>query len=150
MSNVRRQNRNWSSPSMDQAKRNRLIAELSTQPEPQIVPINVFFDGNDDLGSIGCNLLEHPGIEIFQATFARLSARSDVDAIYAQIAELDPGEGSWPFTDTVLVFGTISSVELATELSALEPDEVGTAEEFGIPQSSGQRHASPALVAWWN
>lgn len=134
---------------MDQTKRNRLVAELSTRPEPQIVPIDVFFDGNDDLGSIGCNLLEHPGIEAFRATFARIAARADVESIYAQIAELDPGEDSWPFTDTVLVFGTISPEDLAAELAALEPDEVGTAEEFDMPPTShGQ--AAPALVAWWD
>jgi hypothetical protein len=135
---------------MDQAKRNRLIADLSARPEPQIVPIDTFFDGNDDLGSIGCNLSEHPGIEAFRATFARIAARSDVNSIYAQIAELDPGEGSWPFADTVLVFGTISSEELAAELAALEPDEIGTAEDFGIPQSSAHEQTSPALVAWWD
>lgn len=40
-----------------------------------------FFDGNDDLGSIGCNLSDHPGIEAFRDTFARLLARPDVEAI---------------------------------------------------------------------
>ena len=44
---------------MDIGKRNQLVARLSQEPEPQIVPIEVFFDGNDDLGSIGCNLLDH-------------------------------------------------------------------------------------------
>jgi hypothetical protein len=47
---------------MDIGKRNRLVARLSQEPEPQIVPIEVFFDGNDDLGSIGCNLLDHPAL----------------------------------------------------------------------------------------
>jgi hypothetical protein len=135
---------------MDQAKRNRLIAELAAQPEPQIIPIDVFFDGNDDLGSIGCNLPEHPGIDSFRATFAKIAARADVEAIYAQIAELDPGEASWPFTDTVIVFGTISPNALASELAVLGPDEVCTAEEFGFPQSAALGHASSGLVAWWD
>jgi hypothetical protein len=34
--------------------------ELAAQPDPQIVAIHRFFDGNDDVGSIACNLLEHP------------------------------------------------------------------------------------------
>jgi hypothetical protein len=46
---------------MDDAKCESLKAELASQPEPQIVPIDRFFDGNDDLGSIGCNLIDHPG-----------------------------------------------------------------------------------------
>ena len=31
----------------------------------QVVGIDRFFDGNDDLGSIGCNLDPHPGIARF-------------------------------------------------------------------------------------
>ena len=76
---------------MDIGKRNQLVARLSQEPGPQIVPIEVFFDGNDDLGSIGCNLLDHPGIAAFRDAFARIARRPGVVAIYAQIAELDPG-----------------------------------------------------------
>src|SRR5437899_1056124 len=43
----------------DRIKCQRLKDELATQPEPQIVSIERFFDGNDDLGSIGCNLPDH-------------------------------------------------------------------------------------------
>lgn len=45
---------------MDVSKCNALKAELGAQPEPQIAVIDRFFDGNDDLGSIGCNLVQHP------------------------------------------------------------------------------------------
>ena len=38
---------------MDDAKCNALKAELAAQPEPQLVPIERFLDGNDDLGFIG-------------------------------------------------------------------------------------------------
>lgn len=37
---------------MDIAKSNALKAELARQAEPQVVSIERFFDGNDDLGSI--------------------------------------------------------------------------------------------------
>ena len=93
---------------MDDTKCKALKEELAEQPEPQIVAAERFFDGNDDLGSIGCNLDGHPGVDAFRDVFAGLLRRSDVQAVYAQISELDPGEGCWPFTDTVLVAGTIS------------------------------------------
>ena len=51
---------------MDGAKCAALKGELSKMPEPQVVPIERFFDGNDDLGSIGCNLNPHPGIALRQ------------------------------------------------------------------------------------
>lgn len=135
---------------MNQAKRNRLIAELRALPEPQRVPIDVFFDGNDDVGSIGCNLMAHPGIECFRSSFAKIAARADVQAIYVQIAELDPGENNWPFTDTVIVFGTLSPQMLASELAGLKPDEVRHAAEHDKLHSPDLGHTSPGLVAWWD
>ena len=32
-------------------------------PRP-LVSLEEYFDGNDDLGSIGCNLSDHPGVEV--------------------------------------------------------------------------------------
>lgn len=135
---------------MDQSKRDRLVAALSSEAEAQVVAIETFFDGNDDLGSIGCNLTQHPGIEAFRSTFERIAKRPDVEAIYALIAEVDPGEDSWPFADTVLVVGSISSSELASELAALGPDEVGSAADFDIPPKLAATHSSPILAAWWD
>jgi len=134
---------------MDTAKRDRLVTRLTGEPEPRLVPIGEFFDGNDDLGSIGCNLSEHPGVAAFRDAFAHVAARPDVEAVYAQIAELDPGDDCWPFADTVFVVGAIPPDELARELEALEPDEVGPADGFDLPESL-TRYRAPVLVAWWD
>src|SRR3984893_15608120 len=128
---------------MDDMKCNALKAELAAQAEPQLVHIEQFFDGNDDAGSIGCNLLPHPGVDVFRATLAGLLRRRDVLAVYAQITERDPGAGSWPFTYTVLVMGGISTAELRKAVHALRPDEVGTAEELGISPSGARGPGSP-------
>ncbi|HSE17699.1 MAG TPA: hypothetical protein VLB46_11655 [Pyrinomonadaceae bacterium] len=135
---------------MDQLKRDRLIARLSQEPEPQIIDVEEFFDGNDDLGSIGCNLLPHPGLEAFRDAFARLAQRPDVKGVYAQIFELDPGEGCWPFTDTVLVVGSISVEDVAAEVSQLQPDEIVIAAESGLAEMIARRFAEPVVVVWWD
>ena len=135
---------------MDKTKRNRLVQRLSDQAEPQLVSISEFLDGNDDVGSIGCNLLDHPGMDAFRTAFSRVAQRDDVHAIYAQIAELDPGEDSWPFTDTIYVVGSLPQEDLEAELSGLEPDEVGAAEDFGVPDSLVQKYKTPILAAWWD
>jgi hypothetical protein len=135
---------------MDHAKRDQLVARLSVEPAPQIIDYEVFFDGNDDLGSIGCNLLEHPGLEAFRDAFARLAQRPDVKGVYAQIFELDPGEGCWPFTDTVLVVGSISVEDVAAEVAALEPDEVCAAAGSGLAELIGKRFAEPVVLVWWD
>ena len=135
---------------MDDAKCRALKKELSTQSEPQIVEAERFFNGNDDEGSIGCNLMEHPGVDTFRGVFAGLLERPDVKAIYAQISELDPGDGCWPFTDTILVVGTIPVDELREAVSMLQPDEVAAAEELGVSPAVGKKHGSPVLVVWWD
>ena len=135
---------------MNTAKRNELIQQLSKAEGTLLVPIRQFFDGNDDLGSIGCNLTEHPGIKAFGEIFTNLSARSDVEAIYAKISEIDPGPESWPFSDTIIVFGEIPLEELKLSLAYLQADEIVPAEEFGVELDVIARHSSPALLVWWD
>lgn len=135
---------------MDDSKCKALKAEFADQSDPQIVSIERFFDGNDDVGSIGCNLIEHPGVATFRDVFIGLLRRPDVEAIYARISELDPGDDCWPFTDTVIVAGTIPADELRSAVAVLQPDEIGAAEEFGVALPDGERHGTPALVVWWD
>lgn len=135
---------------MDSRKCQALKDKLAAQPEPQVVPIGDFFDGNDDLGSIGCNLNQHPGIGAFRSVLTGLLRRPDVLAVYAQISELDPGPDCWPFSDAVLVAGKISADDLRKAVESLQPDEVGTAEEFGASPAIGERHGSPVQVVWWD
>lgn len=132
---------------MDIEKRNRLVGRLSREPEPALVPIDEFFDGNDDLGSIGCNLIDHPGIETFRAVLGALGRRSDVSAVYAQVAEVDPGEDSWPFADAVIVVGSLSVDELKRALDELQPDDVGLADFSELPPGVAE---GDALFAWWD
>ena len=56
---------------MDVSRRNRLVEKLKVKqtqvgqnPGPT-VSLEDFFEGNDDLGSIGCNLSAHPGVDVF-------------------------------------------------------------------------------------
>ena len=76
---------------MDAKKCDDLKTKLYSQPEPQIVPIDEFFDGNDDEASLGCNLIEHPGIDVFRRILLGLLDRADVVAVYAQISVKNVG-----------------------------------------------------------
>jgi hypothetical protein len=135
---------------MDQIKCDALKSELEVLPEPQVISLARFFDGNDDAASIGCNLPEHPGVEAFRDILAGLLRRSDVEALYALISELDPGDDCWPFTDTILVVGTIAPDDLRDAVESLHPDEVGPAEYLGVPASVLPGQTSPVLAIWWD
>ena len=133
---------------LDHTKSRVLKDEFADRPGPLVVPIERFFDGNDDLGSIGCNLIPHPGIDVFRDVLVGLLQRPDVEAVYARIAELDPGDDCWPFSDTVLVFGRISDNALAAAVRLLEPDEVGLGNE--LDPGIADLHDSPMRVVWWD
>jgi hypothetical protein len=133
---------------MDNTKCRALKSDLAKQPEPRIVSAEGFFDGNDDLGSIAWNLAKHPGMDAFRNLVAGLLQRSGVQAVYAQIAELDLGEDVWPSTDRFFIVGTISPDELRNILSPLEPNEV-VAVEFLVPAIIKQKHQAPIVAAWW-
>ena len=135
---------------MDQEKCIALKRELETQAEPQVVPLDRFFDGNDDEGSIGCNLVPHPGIPLFRDTLLGLLQRPDVSAVYALISELDPGDDAWPFTDTVLVAGTIQPEALTEALSVLQPDYVALADPDEIGELGIQPPVVQGVTAWWD
>jgi hypothetical protein len=84
-------------------KEDAIKAHLTAPGENRLpfVSIKRFFDGNQDEGSIGCNLLPHPGLSAFREVLVGLTRRSDVEAVYAQVAEIDPGVGLWPFADRI-------------------------------------------------
>lgn len=134
---------------MDVDKCNALKADLGSESNPQVVPIDRFFDGNDDPGSIGCNLFDHPGIDRFRDILVGLTRRPDVQAVYAAIAELDPGDDAWPFTDTVLVVGPVDAATLRTLVAPLQPDEVGPA-ATAVPPSIRNRHNGSVSTLWWD
>ncbi len=135
---------------MDLTKCRALKEELTAQDEPQLVAIDRFFDGNDDEGSIGCNLIPHPGMDKFRETFLALQRRSDVEAIYAQISELDPGDDCWPYTDTVLLMGSISPDELWSAVEHLQPDEVSVGDVADAAPSMADRHQGTMCALWWD
>ena len=131
-------------------KRDDLISRLADLPDPQLIPIEEFLDGNDDLGSIGCNLDPHPGLNEFRSVLHAVLRRPDVTTLYARIAELDPGPGSWPFTDTVFVIGRISEEDLKAAVASLQPDEVSALPESEIPDELPRAPDDKVFAIWWD
>ena len=138
----------------DPVKRDKLIAKLRNMTGELVVPFVEFFDGNiSDLGSIGCNLYpDHPGINAFVSILNSLQSREDVDAVYVQVSEIEPDEESWPYSDKVLVFGTISNESLEQHTKQLEPTEIGEPGSFfnKIPSEISRLSSEPLKILWWD
>lgn len=141
---------------MDIEKRNHLVATLGSKltltgkkPGPT-VSLEAFFDGNDDLGSIGCNLLAHPGVNTFYRQFLTIRARPDVQDVLVEVTDL-VDDASWPFADTVFVLTSMNASELKKLTSVLHPDEVGQFPESSIPEDlPALKPGMRVLGVWWD
>jgi hypothetical protein len=92
-------------------------------PEP-VVSLELFFDGNEDPGSIGCNLSDHPGPARFYGVLSAVRDRPEVYSVWVGISEVI-GPDEWPFSDHVYVVTTTSPAEVRSWAAALRPEEPG-------------------------
>ncbi|GAB4214471.1 MAG: hypothetical protein OHK0012_12580 [Synechococcales cyanobacterium] len=65
-------------------------------------------DGNDDPGSLSCHLLVHRGMDVFRQVLLSLTQDPQVEAVLAQLAEVDLAPDCWPFADTIFVVGSLT------------------------------------------
>jgi hypothetical protein len=140
-------------------QRQELVAKIKAQgrtgddtPFP-VVSIEDFFTGNNDLGSIGCNLDDHPGLQRFYDVLRIIRARPDVQDVLVTIDECDEDdETTWPFSERILVLTTASATDVAEWAEELQPTEVldggyvgGKPEAAPIP-----REGMKVLSLWWD
>src|SRR5262245_15811481 len=69
-------------------------------PRP-LLTLAEFFDGNDVVGSICCNLSPTPTPAEVYTVLSRIAARPEVSDVRVQVTMFDDPE--WPFSDTVWV-----------------------------------------------
>jgi hypothetical protein len=146
----------------DEAKRLALVQLLEPYLDPQdcykpppLLPLELFFDGNDDKGSIGCNLPNHPGISVFHQTLLALRDDADVSGVWV-LAKQHDWKPSWPHSDEILIRTTLDASEIAARLEHLEPDTIDavtlkhdvardiTGEDADC--DPGEQH----IVVWWD
>ena len=140
---------------VDKAKRVQLIAAikaLAKLPSTQrvLIPISQFFDGNDDQGSIGCNLSKHPGLRAFHKLLGRIQLMEEVAGVYLAITEVDETYDTiWPFTDTALIATRLAPSAFESILGPLAPDSISRSEEsFANPPSMPEGYH--LVSVWWD
>ncbi|MBN6110704.1 hypothetical protein [Xanthomonas bonasiae] len=117
-------------------------------PRP-LLTVDEFFEGNVEVGSIGCNLDGAPGPGAFHNLFRTIAQRPDVEDIRVQITAFDCPE--WPFSDTVYIMTSATHEEVATWFPKhLKPDETWIGfvdqpyEPYQVP-----RETRP-VACWWD
>lgn len=118
-------------------------------PIPMLT-MDEFFEGNDVIGSIGCNLDGAPHPSIIESGLKKIKERSDVTEVYIQITEMD--DPDWPFSDTAWVITTASENTIKECFpDNLVPDEVWEGFiEGNIYETIEIPDGFKALACWWD
>jgi hypothetical protein len=118
------------------------IEALGGEDAYPVVPLDLFFTGNEDEASFAPNLEPHPGIARIYTVLQSIRQRDEVDDVLVQIDEVLP-DPEWPYASAVYVI-TSATVEQVHEWAAsIEPDELEAAgsENYGW-LAYGDRDAS--------
>lgn len=92
------------------------------------IPLDLFFEGNDDEGSIGCNLGNHPGVATFHQVLTTIRDKPNVHDVLVGITEV-MSSSEWPFSDHVYVITTALPSEVMAWAGELNPDPKGSDEQ---------------------
>jgi hypothetical protein len=118
-------------------------------PRP-LLTLEEFFDGNDVVGSIGCNLEGSPAPARFYELLREIAKRPDVKDVRVQITLFD--EPAWPFSDTVFIMTSASPKVVESWFpDAFRPDDMG----LGFPEDRAFEPYEPppgteAVLCWWD
>ena len=116
-------------------------------PRP-LLRLAEFFDGNEVVGSIGCNLPGTPAPHVLHQALKAIAERPDVVDVRVAVTAFD--DPDWPFSDTVYVVTSASPTDVQSWFSEeLAPDDTwegldGRHEEYAVPE--GYR----AVCCWWD
>ena len=139
-------------------EREALIAKISAQepaasdqPFP-VVSLEDFFTGNDDLGSIGCNLAKHPGPQRFSAVLRSIRDRPEVQDVLVTIYEnAEEEESMWPFSERVYVFTSATPQQLGEWAAELRPSAVEEGFVGGAPKVAPELEPGMKVLSlWWD
>jgi hypothetical protein len=143
---------------MDSTKRTELIERIkvlglprSDRPLP-LVTLEEFFFGNDDYGSIGCNLTPMLGPQVFFEKLESIRSQPNVQDLLVEVTEVEEEDWDvWPFSDRVYIFTDRTAEDVAHWTTSLQPDAI----EEGF--SHGGQGCVPELKpgykcygVWWD
>lgn len=137
--------------------RDNLIAKIEAQRGTSMLDVELvvsledFFTGNDDLGSIGCNLGdEQPSIQEFFETLKRIRSKPQVQDVLIRICDYDDPE-SWPYSDTVYIIASVPLEEVRDWVVSLNSDEVHAEWMYGKPDAAPEpKKGMTPYSMWWD
>jgi hypothetical protein len=120
------------------------IDQLGGEDAAPVIPLDLFFEGNDDEASFAPNLEPHPGIGTIYAVLGSIKEREEVANVIVQIDEVLP-EPEWPYASAVYVLTSAPAARVHEWAAAIEPDELpgDDADAYGWLEYGGRRRDAP-------
>jgi hypothetical protein len=117
-----------------------------------LVTLEEFFAGNDDYGSIGCNVTPMLGPQFFFEKLKFIRSQLNVQDVLVEVAEVEEvAPAMWPFSDRIYILTDGTPQDVAHWTAALRPDAI----EEGF--ANGKPHCAPKLKpgykcygVWWD
>lgn len=115
-----------------------------------LLTLEEFFNGNDVVGSIGCNLDGAPHPSVIEKVLLEIRDRPDVYNIYVQITEMD--DPDWPFSDTVWVITKVDESTISEYFpKILAPNEIWEGWQNGLTYEQVEVPSGFKVIAcWWD
>ncbi|WP_129690660.1 hypothetical protein [Gottfriedia acidiceleris] len=116
-----------------------------------IVNLEDFFEGNTDEGSIGCNLLDHPGIKKFYDVLINIREKANVQDVFVEIMEIEDDVDYWAFSERVYILTNADNSLVEEWVKDLEPSEVDEGYAFGVPEIAPKLFEGYKVYSvWWD
>ncbi len=140
---------------MDRSKRDALLKRVGDVNSKSagliLVSLEDFFEGNDDGGSIWCNLSTAPEPRQVYAILSQIRDRPDVVDVRILVTQYDGGDEEWPFSDTVYFLTARTPDDIVSWLgNEYAPDEIGVEPDFGRAEPIDCPNGTKIVTAWWD
>ncbi len=142
---------------MDRAKRKELIERIKMLGPPSpgrtlpLVTLEEFFVGNDDYGSIGCNLTPMLGPQFFFEKLKFIRSQPNVQDVLVEVTEVEEDPATWPFADRVYVFTDGTPEDVANWTAILQPDAIEECLGNGKPDCAPEmKPGYKCYDVWWD
>lgn len=111
--------------------------------------IELFFDGNEDPGSIAANMAGHPGLVEFRRCLTGIRERPEVQDVLLGIVDFP--EGEWPYAEIVFVFTSATPDTVWSWAKILDADAAGTGWHYQTPAGASPCEPGKQPVhLWWD
>lgn len=139
---------------MDKEKRDQLLNAVGNVNDKTeglaLVTLEQFFEGNDDSGSIWCNLPSAPDPRQVYQKLKSIREREDVADVRVLVTQYDGGDEEWPFSDTVFFITSATPDDVQSWLgNDYAPDAIWI-DDFSRTQTIPIPNGMVALAAWWD